>query len=142
MPTFMANCESCNIKQGTLSNCLVLPYITHIYLLHLDYAVEVYIPYYYLWRPKPAIGLENSWHRASLTNSTEMDGCMRLDNIHGEPFFTHSNIKLLKARPLQDYTAVRRSAKTAVSNLLTELIKTVATTTSTCTLDRTTGRVT
>jgi hypothetical protein len=67
---------------------------------------------------------------------------MHLDNIHGGPFFTHSNIKLLKASPVPDYKVVKRSAETAVSNLLIELIKTVETTTNSCTLDGTTGRVT
>lgn len=66
---------------------------------------------------------------------------MRLENIQGASFFTQSNTKLFKARPVPDYTVVRLSTETAVSNLLIKLIKTVETT-STCKLDGTTGRVT
>jgi hypothetical protein len=103
--------------------------------------LKSYISHYYLWRLKPAITLENSWHGVSLTNSTDMGGSMGLDNIQGGPFFIQTNIKLLKARPVPDYKVVKLTAERVVSNLATELIKTVETT-STRKLDGTTGRVT
>jgi hypothetical protein len=45
------------------------------------------VSHYYPLRPKPAVTLENSWHGASLTNSTDMGGSMRMDNIQDGLFF-------------------------------------------------------